>query len=1109
MYHPTSKVISFFITITLVIGVLPLSMRGDSSPPQSYERQSRGTIVVNASGGGDYTHIQWAIDNASEGDTVYVEGGMYRENVIVNKTINLVGASKENTTIDAGGNEFAVIIVADFVNISGFKMINGSYWNGYGIAIYYSNYSTIKNNICSSNRGAGIYLFASRNNNITDNICILGRYTGISLINSYSNTITKNICTSNNGYGISLSSSYNNIIVNNICDLNAGGIESYRSEGNMISNNQCDLNINFGIYIYSGEDCIISGNNCSNNKYNYYFDDPENLFEIKNNYANSEPVVYLKNASHRVIAEPVSMLMLIDCDNIIVNGISANNNSYGIYVLGGSKNSISFNNLSNNQYGIYLSEVDNNTLTDNICSFNNYGIFLNGLWNNTNNDNTIINNTCNMNYQYGIRLFYSDKNKLEKNICNFNGEYGIELSDSDNNQIFHTICYYNEKNGIYLDNSHRNRIENNNCSNNQGGIGLRASNENTIMNNTCHYNDLADITLEYTNYNMLIENEMVGNGININEYNLKYLITDTIDNSNTVNGMPIAFWTNVTGMRIPPETGQVILVNCTAVIVENQNLCNQIMGITLVNSNNNIISNNTFNSNKNQGIYLRNSDNNIISNNICISNNKEGILIDNSEKNSIHNNTCNYNGEEGLYLTYSNNNKIFNNTFVSNADVGISLSWTSHSNIIHHNILLGNRPEFEREAADDGTGNQWNTSSHGNYWSSLFKPDIDGDGIVDNPYNIGGYASSKDYYPLVKPPVGPLLIADAGFDIIINQHQTVTFNGTGSKGLTLVKKYLWSFPYDDYIIYMHGSSPSYTFHIPGKYLVSLEITDQLGTYTNDSMFVTVLDITPPVANAGKDITAYQYITIYFQGDGSSDNIGITNFTWSFIYDNTNITLDGKFVNFTFIIPGLYRISLMLSDAMGNRGKDIVNVSVIDQTPPDAKAGDDITIDLNVTVHFDGSESRDNVGIITWIWRFDNNGTNITLFGSNPMFVFNESGKYIVYLYVTDEFGNEAMDKLSVTVNEIELEPKEDDDNGDIGTPEDERDDDSSNPLYMLLAILIGFFIVILIALFVLKKIRIDMKDSIEPDEEVRVEPRIRPLKEITLNERWGNKGEKR
>ena len=58
-------------------------------------------------------------------------------------------------------------------------------------------------------------------------------------------------------------------------------------------------------------------------------------------------------------------------------------------------------------------------------------------------------------------------------------------------------------------------------------------------------------------------------------------------------------------------------------------------------------------------------------------------------------------------------------------------------------------------------------------------------------------------------------------------------------------------------------------------------------YTNDSMFVTVLDITPPVANAGKDITAYQYITIYFQGDGSSDNIGITNFTWSFIYDYSN------------------------------------------------------------------------------------------------------------------------------------------------------------------------------------------------------------------------------
>jgi len=191
--------------------------------------------------------------------------------------------------------------------------------------------------------------------------------------------------------------------------------------------------------------------------------------------------------------------------------------------------------------------------------------------------------------------------------------------------------------------------------------------------------------------------------------------------------------------------------------------------------------------------------------------------------------------------------------------------------------------------------------------------------------------------------------------------------------------------------------------------------------------------------------------------------------------------------------------------MGNLGMDVINVSVIDQTPPDADAGDDITIDGNGTINFNGTGSTDNVRIISWIWKFNYNGKNITLNGSNPLFFFNISGKYIVYLYVTDGFGNEDMDWMSVTVNEIEVEPKEDDDNGDIRPSEEEKKDESSSLLYILLAVLIVAFVLISIAMLVLKKIRRDKKDQIELDEEVRVETTIRPLGEVTLNERRGKK----
>jgi parallel beta-helix repeat protein len=75
--------------------------------------------------------------------------------------------------------------------------------------------------------------------------------------------------------------------------------------------------------------------------------------------------------------------------------------------------------------------------------------------------------------------------------------------------------------------------------------------------------------------------------------------THEIDESNTVNGKPVYYWKDREGGKIPNGAGQVILVNCTNVIVENQNLNNASIGIQLAFSSsitikNNICSNNRY-----------------------------------------------------------------------------------------------------------------------------------------------------------------------------------------------------------------------------------------------------------------------------------------------------------------------------------------------------------------------------------------------------------------------------------------------------------------------------------------------------------------------------------
>jgi len=63
------------------------------------------TLYVGGSGQNNYTTIQSAINNASDGDTVLVfdESSPYYEHVIVDKSIELIGENKETTTID--GNQ--------------------------------------------------------------------------------------------------------------------------------------------------------------------------------------------------------------------------------------------------------------------------------------------------------------------------------------------------------------------------------------------------------------------------------------------------------------------------------------------------------------------------------------------------------------------------------------------------------------------------------------------------------------------------------------------------------------------------------------------------------------------------------------------------------------------------------------------------------------------------------------------------------------------------------------------------------------------------------------------------------------------------------------------
>ena len=227
---------------------------------------------VDGSGDADFTGIQEAINNASDGDTIIVHSGVYYENVVVDKSVMLKGI--DHPVVDAGGEGRAITLTADGITLVGFTATNsGSLWQDkdVGIKVISSNNTITGNNASNNNRGGIRLSDFSNNNNITGNNVCNNNQESIHLSTSCNNnTITgNNVC--NNRKGIYLSSSStNNITGNNVNNNHWDGIIVHDSSNNTFIGNNVSNNRK-GIYLYDSCNNTIYFNNFINNTDNVYF----------------------------------------------------------------------------------------------------------------------------------------------------------------------------------------------------------------------------------------------------------------------------------------------------------------------------------------------------------------------------------------------------------------------------------------------------------------------------------------------------------------------------------------------------------------------------------------------------------------------------------------------------------------------------------------------------------------------------------------------------------------------------------------------------------------------------------------------------------------------
>jgi len=312
---------------------------------------SGGNILyVGGSGPGNYSRIQDAVDNASDGDTVFVfdDSSPYVENIVVNKSIFLIGEDKNTVVIDGDFKDMVITITVDDVFVSGFTMIHPhksfNIWDSALVDIVSSENVTIKNNIIQQNRwyygdwNAGIIIRNSsycfiQNNTISTEIDSR-RSVGIAVIfgSTFNNVSGNEIYHFTVGIWI-YDVSTDNVIYLNYLHHNLEGVTTRWSNNNIINNNVIIYNT-CGIWIE--EAC-----------YNVVFRN-----------------IITNNGDGNFIDGGIVIITVACADNYISYNNISNNNPYGIKILS-IKNTIKYNLISKNNIGVFCDLCSNNYIIKN------------------------------------------------------------------------------------------------------------------------------------------------------------------------------------------------------------------------------------------------------------------------------------------------------------------------------------------------------------------------------------------------------------------------------------------------------------------------------------------------------------------------------------------------------------------------------------------------------------------------------------------------------------------------------------------------------------------------------------------------------------------------
>jgi len=514
---------------------MSISSTGFDAIEQSNIATSNGiTLYVGGSGPGNYTKIQDAIDDASDGDTVFVyeSGSPYRETIEINISIHLIGEEKNSTCIDAENNGTVVEILAENVQVTnltiqhsgrGFaaginvvgdnciiahtNIIN----NHYGLRIQDANNPIIIHNKIADNDRDELQLHSSHHGRIEHNT--------ISRIDGYTIGIHTVLCTNISICNNTVNKTYDGMYIaaSTHITIHNNQVKGCRWKAIMLDNSpENSIKHNFlRQSIHSNYACDITLDNSprciveNNTLYSGLLISESYPNMVHNNIVGDLPLIYLEEQSDIVISDPCGQIICINCSNITIKNQQIQHTVRGIFLLHSDFCTLYNNTFIYNRQGI-------------MCSYSHYI--------------TISHNVLKINMDNGVCLTSSHNNTITRNTIDRTEDYGLTVHGI-NNTIAHNTITYTEYLGLVLSGPNVSII-NNTLFRNGKGISIRFLSNGIISQNRLTENTEYGISISDSTNNLIADNTITESnyGIYLDAYCTKHMIRKNEFRDNT-NGL--------------------------------------------------------------------------------------------------------------------------------------------------------------------------------------------------------------------------------------------------------------------------------------------------------------------------------------------------------------------------------------------------------------------------------------------------------------------------------------------------------------------------------------------------------------------------------------------